>query len=71
MERFNKIKDTKILSDKAEKPVINFWTSLIENYKLKILSSNKLLDSLSLKKQPKTKGVKKKGNKCHNLSRYK
>ena len=70
MERFNKIKDTKIRSEKAEKPVINFWTPLIKNYKLKRLSSNKLLDSLSLKNQPKTKGLKKKCKQWHNFSRY-
>ena len=55
MDRFNKLKDTKLRSNKPEKPVVDFWSPFIYMYRSKRLSSLKLLDSLSKKNQPKTK----------------
>ena len=53
LERFYKLKDTKIRSEKAEKAVNDYWTATIVNYRKNELSALKLLDSLSLKNNQK------------------
>ena len=63
MAIYNELKDTKINSVKEVKPDNDFWSVPIEKFRQKHISVVKLLDTLSIKCQPKTTSLRKKTTK--------
>ena len=57
---YNELKDTKLNSIKEIKPDNDFWSVPIEKFRQKHISVVKLLDTLSIKCQPKTTSLRKK-----------